>query len=50
MQLQVYVSHGIGRPIVCDINKNKGSLKEFSQKMTEMEVKEANTMNDFRMW
>ena len=35
---------------MCGINKNKGSLKEFSQKMTEMELKEAKAMNDFRMW
>ena len=35
---------------MCDINKNKGSLKEFSQKLIEMELKEAKAMNDLRMW
>ena len=28
--------YGIGRLTVCDTNKNKESLKKFSQKMTEM--------------
>ena len=31
--------YGIGKLTVCDINKNKGSLKEFLQKMTEIGAK-----------
>ena len=36
--------YGIGKSTVCDVNKNKGNLKEFSQKMIEMGVKKAKTM------
>jgi len=36
--------YSIGRSIVCNINKNKESLKDFSYKMTEMDVKKEKTM------